>query len=249
MSLCTRSGCNNKAPLGWSYCSDACLHSNVVVGSSGDGLAPKTKLETDMYDHLVGAKQLSARTGYHYQSLMQWARDGKIPIAVRGKPFLFDEAEVLKAIQEKAIQERGFPPPLRKRSPSDLGTTFKTAILDDPPEEGCLKPGRDATPSPPPEPFAPKLSEPNAYVPESYATSPIVTDRNSDCVIEEFRFDSFKENVRKTMLEAAKQAARDVVIEFADQAKKSGNHELRAELLDDFIHMEESLKVVFQEAR
>lgn len=55
------------------------------------------------------------------------------------------------------------------------------------------------------------------------------------------------ELTRTRMCMAAKEAARDVVLLEADRAKREGNHELRAQLLDDFIHLEEGLRVTFQE--
>lgn len=55
--------------------------------------------------------------------------------------------------------------------------------------------------------------------------------------------------IRDRMLLAAKEAARDVVLKAADEAKRKGDHKLRADLLDDFVHLEEGLKMIFQERK
>ncbi len=55
--------------------------------------------------------------------------------------------------------------------------------------------------------------------------------------------------VRKLMLKAAKEAARDLILREADRAKSAGHHELRANLLDDYVHMEQGLSVVFEGRR
>lgn len=52
-------------------------------------------------------------------------------------------------------------------------------------------------------------------------------------------------SVREQMLEAAREAARDVVLRAADKAREAGDHQRRADLLEDFIHMEEGLKLSF----
>jgi hypothetical protein len=51
--------------------------------------------------------------------------------------------------------------------------------------------------------------------------------------------------VRERMLAAAKESARDVCLEVADEAKAKGDHELRAQCLDDFIQLEQGLAMVF----
>ncbi len=53
------------------------------------------------------------------------------------------------------------------------------------------------------------------------------------------------DRIRDMMLAAAKQAARDVCLEYADHAQAIANHELRAQMLDDFIHLEEGLQLIF----
>ena len=52
--------------------------------------------------------------------------------------------------------------------------------------------------------------------------------------------------LRESMIKAAKEAARDVCLRAADRAKASGDHQLRADLLDDFVHLEEGLKMTFE---
>lgn len=51
--------------------------------------------------------------------------------------------------------------------------------------------------------------------------------------------------LRDRMLRAAKEAARDVCLLAADEFKRIGKHEDRANCLDDFIRLEEGLKMVF----
>lgn len=55
--------------------------------------------------------------------------------------------------------------------------------------------------------------------------------------------------IRDKMLSAAKEAARDVCLRAADYARKQEQHEIRAQLLDDFIHLEEGLQIVFEERK
>lgn len=51
--------------------------------------------------------------------------------------------------------------------------------------------------------------------------------------------------IRERMLSAAKAAARDACLEAADEAKKAGDQWLRAQCLEDYLHIEEGLKMVF----
>jgi hypothetical protein len=51
--------------------------------------------------------------------------------------------------------------------------------------------------------------------------------------------------VRERMLAAAKESARDVCLDVADEAKAQGDHEFRAQCLDDFIQLEHGLTLVF----
>ena len=56
----------------------------------------------------------------------------------------------------------------------------------------------------------------------------------------------FFERVRLKALAAAKEAYRDVILEAADQAKSKGDKDLAIRLYDDFIHMEQGLKVIYE---
>jgi hypothetical protein len=55
-----------------------------------------------------------------------------------------------------------------------------------------------------------------------------------------------RKEIRLEMIRAAKAAAREIVAKAADYARKIGDHELRADLLDDFICIDECLKVTFE---
>lgn len=51
--------------------------------------------------------------------------------------------------------------------------------------------------------------------------------------------------IRQRMLTAAKEAAKDACLEAADEARKRGDHWLRAQCLEDYVHLEEGLKMIF----
>ncbi len=55
------------------------------------------------------------------------------------------------------------------------------------------------------------------------------------------------DEIRTEMQKAAKEAARDVVLVYADRARDKGEHEIRAQLLEDFIQMDEGLTMCFKE--
>lgn len=50
---------------------------------------------------------------------------------------------------------------------------------------------------------------------------------------------------RARAMSAAKEAYRDVVLEAADHARKSGDKDLAISLYEDFIHMEQGLRIIY----
>lgn len=55
------------------------------------------------------------------------------------------------------------------------------------------------------------------------------------------------EAIRESMIRAAHEAAKDACLMHADEARKRGDHWLRAQCLEDFVHLDECLKITFNE--
>lgn len=50
------------------------------------------------------AQEIAKRLSLNYQTVMRWAREGKIPAYKTGKNFLFDVSEVDRAIKAMKVK-------------------------------------------------------------------------------------------------------------------------------------------------
>ncbi len=67
----------------------------------------------DITDHLLTAREVAERLALSSETVLRWARDGRLPSLRLGRAIRFREAELERWLEERATPRRGVQPPRR----------------------------------------------------------------------------------------------------------------------------------------